>query len=325
MTQLKTTFAGLTLQNPIIVSSSGLTNSAESIKSLENAGAGAVVLKSIFEEQIAAQVEATHDYGSSEASHYLHTYIRAHALNKHIDLIKAAKDSCSIPVIARINCYSNNEWIDFASTMEQAGADALEINILSLQTGKDYTYGSFEQRHIDILRHIKKVVQIPVIIKLGNNFTNPVALINQLQANKAAGIVLFNRFYQPDFNVDKLTITNTNVMSSPTELAERLRWTAIASAQIPTADYAVSGGIHDGQALIKVILAGASAAEICSVIYQKGTKVIKKMKEELVQWMETHRYETITQFKGKLNAATIGDITPFERTQFMKYFSNYEE
>ena len=325
MTQLKTTFAGLTLQNPIIVSSSGLTNSAESIKSLENAGAGAVVLKSTVEEQIAAQVEATHDYGSSEASHYLHTYIRAHALNKHIDLIKAAKDSCSIPVIASINCYSNNEWIDFASTMEQAGADALEINILSLQTGKDYTYGSLEQRHMDIFRHIKKVVQIPVIIKLGNNFTNPVALINQLQANKAAGIVLFNRFYQPDFNVDKLTITNTNVMSSPTELAERLRWTAIASAQIPTADYAVSGGIHDGQALIKVILAGASAAEICSVIYQKGTKVIKKMKEELVQWMETHRYETITQFKGKLNAATIGDITPFERTQFMKYFSNYEE
>ena len=325
MAQLKTTFAGLSLQNPIIISSSGLTNNIDNIKSLEEAGAGAIVLKSVFEEQISMQVKAAHSHGSSEADHYLQTYIRSHTLNKHIDLIKRAKDSCSIPVIASINCYNDNEWIDFASVMEQAGADALEVNILSLQTEKDYTYGSFEQRHIDILRHIKAAIQIPIIIKLGSNLTNPIALINQLQANKAAGVVLFNRFYQPDSDIDKLTITNANVMSTPSELAERLRWTAIASSQIPAIDYAISGGIHSGQALIKAILAGASAAEICSVIYQKGIKEVTKIKDAFIQWMETNHYESISQFKGRLNAASIGDITPFERTQFIKYFSNYEE
>lgn len=156
MAQLTTTYAGLTLQNPIIISSSGLTNSAAKIKELEKSGAGAVVLKSVFEEQINMQAGNMQGYGSPEADDYLGAYVRSHALNEHIALIQEAKKSCSIPIIASINCYSDNEWVDFAVMMEQAGADALEINILSLQTSKDYTFGSFEQRHIDILRHIKR-------------------------------------------------------------------------------------------------------------------------------------------------------------------------
>lgn len=198
MAQLKTTFAGLALENPIIISSSGLTNSAEKIKKLEEAGAGAVVLKSVFEEQINMQAGSMQGYGSPEADDYLGAYVRSHALNEHISLIEETKKTCHIPVIASINCYSDSEWVDFAEMMEKAGADALELNILSLQTDKDYTPGSFEQRHIEILRHIKKVVKIPVIMKLGSNFTNPVSLINQLYANGAAAVVLFNRFYQPD-------------------------------------------------------------------------------------------------------------------------------
>lgn len=325
MVQLKTTFAGLTLENPIIISSSGLTNSVEKIKKLEEAGAGAVVLKSVFEEQITMQAGAMQGYGSPEADDYLGTYVRSHALNEHINLIEQAKKACKIPVIASINCYSDSEWVDFAKMMENAGADALEINILTLQTEKDYTPGSFEQRHIDILRHIKKSVNIPVIMKLGSNFTNPIALINQLYANGAAAVVLFNRFYQPDINIETLTFTNTNVMSNPSELADRLRWTAIASAAVPQVDYAISGGVHCGKGVIKAILAGASAVEICSAIYQYGNKEIATMKNELKEWMESNGYDTLNQFKGKMNANAAGDINPFERTQFMKYYSNHQE
>ena len=191
MTQLKTTFAGLSLRNPIIISSSSLTNSAEKNKKLELAGAGAIVLKSVFEEQIMMEAHHMATYGSPEGDDYLSTYVRSHALNEYISLIEQTKKLCTIPVIASINCFSNSEWTDFARTVEAAGADALEINILSLQTEKEYQYGSFEQRHIDIVSSIKKQISIPVIVKLGSNLTNPIALINQLYANGANAVVLF--------------------------------------------------------------------------------------------------------------------------------------
>ena len=325
MAQLKTTFAGLTLNNPIIVSSSGLTDSPEKIKKLEEAGAGAVVLKSVFEEQITLQAGAMHGYGTPEADDYLNAYIRSHTLNEHISLIEETKKACAIPVIASINCYSDNEWTDFAKLMEKAGADALEINILSLQTEKDYIPGSFEQRHINILRHVKKEVNTPVIMKLGNNLTNPIFLIDQLYANGADAVVLFNRFYQPDIDIDNFTFGSTNRMSTEQELADRLRWTAIASATVPQLDYAISGGIHNGKGLIKAILAGACATEICSAIYQNGSETIKAMLNELTEWMNSKGFHTLTQFKAKMNAKAAGEINPFERTQFMKYYSNYTE
>lgn len=325
MAQLKTTFAGLSLNNPIIIGSSGLTNSVEKIKKLEEAGAGAVVLKSVFEEQISMQVGSMQGYGSPEADDYLGAYVRSHALNEHICLIEEAKKTCSIPIIASINCYSDSEWEDFAIMMEKAGADALEINILSLQTNKEYIFGNFEQRHIDILTHIKKKVSIPIIMKLGSNFTNPIALINQLYANGAAAVVLFNRTYQPDININNLSFTSTNVLSSPHELADRLRWTAIASAEVENIDYAISGGVHCGKDVIKSILAGASAVEICSIIYQHGKTEIENMKNELSAWMNDNGYDTLAQFKGKMNAEAAGDINPFERTQFMRYYSCHEE
>ena len=325
MAQLKTTFAGLTLNNPIIVSSSGLTDSPEKIKKLEEAGAGAVVLKSVFEEQITLQAGTMHGYGTPEADDYLNAYIRSHALNEHISLIEETKKACAIPVIASINCYSDNEWTDFAKLMEKAGADALEINILSLQTEKDYIPGSFEQRHINILRHVKKEVHIPVIMKLGSNFTNPVALIEQLYANGADAVVLFNRFYQTNIDIDNLTFCNTHLYSEENELADRLRWTAIASASVPRLDYAISGGVHNGKGLIKAILAGACATEICSTVYQHGTEIIKTLSDELTQWMDAKGFETLESFRAKLNAKAEGDINPFERTQFMKYYSSHEE
>lgn len=324
MTQLKTTFAGLPLRNPVIISSSGLTNSAEKNKKLELAGAGAIVLKSVFEEQIMMQAHHMATYGSPEGDDYLNTYVRSHAINEYISLIEETKRICTIPVIASINCFSNSEWTEFARMMELAGADALELNILSLQTEKEYQFGVFEQRHIDILSNVKRHISIPVIVKLGSNFTNPIALINQLYANGAAAVVLFNRFYQPDINIESKSYTSGEVFSHPSDLANGLRWTAIASAHVPQVDYAVSGGVHDGEAIVKAILAGASAVEVCSAIYQKGNSTIETMTHELSGWMHKNGYETISEFKSEMNALSTGESSPFERTQFMKYFSSKE-
>lgn len=324
MTQLKTTFAGLSLNNPIIISSSSLTSSAEKNKKLELAGAGAIVLKSVFEEQIIMEAHYMATYGSPEGDDYLSTYVRSHALSEYIALIEQTKKLCTIPVIASINCFSSSEWTDFARTVEEAGADALEINILSLQTEKEYAHGDFERRHIDIMSNIKKQISIPVIIKLGSNLTNPIALINQLYANGANAVVLFNRFYQPDINIDTLTYTAGNVYSTPADLANGLRWTAIASAQVPQTDYAISGGVHDGKAIVKAILAGASAVELCSAVYQKGNPIIAEMTDEVAQWMDRKGYKSISEFKGSMNALSTSNSNPFERTQFMKYFSSKE-
>ena len=324
-TTLQTTFAGLSLRNPIIVSSSGLTDSAAKNQKLCEAGAGAIVLKSLFEEQIMMEVYQHDDPSMSpEAADKLSVYILHHKLGEYLNLIRESKKVCDIPVIASINCYKDDVWADFAKQIEEAGADALEINILALQTDVQYTYGSFEQRHIDILRHIKKTVKIPVIMKLGSNLTNPVALIDQLYANGAAAVVLFNRFYQPDISIDSQSLTHISALSNPHELAERIRWTAIASAEVPQLDYAVSGGIYDGKGIIKAILAGASAVEICSAFYQHGLEEAEAMKQTLAEWMKDKGYESVASFKGKMNACTVGEVNPFERTQFMKYYSEYK-
>ena len=325
MTDLKTTFAGLSLRNPIIISSSGLTNSVGKNKKLAEDGAGAIVLKSLFEEQIMLEAEQLKDPAFyPEGSDYLAEYIREHKLSEYLTLIKESKKVCPIPIIASINCYSDSEWVDFAKQIEEAGADAIEINILALQSDIQYTYGSFEQRHIDILRHIKKTVSIPVIMKLGDNLTNPVALIDQLYANGAAAVVLFNRFYQPDINIEKMLQVSGNVFSNEADLSKALRWIGIASAAVNKLDYAASGGIHSPEGVVKAILAGASAVEICSVLYQNSATIIEEYIRFLNLWMDRKGMETISQFKGILNVNDPKGVNTFERTQFLKYFSSHE-
>ena len=325
MATLETTFAGLKLKSPIIISSSGLTDSAAKNQKLAEAGAGAIVLKSLFEEQI--MMEANHLGDPTmypEGSDYLVGYVRQHKLGEYLDLIKESKKVCDIPVIASINCYQDADWIDFAKQIEEAGADALEIHILALQTDVQYTYGSFEQRHIDILKHIKNTVKIPVIMKLGDNLTNPIALIDQLYANGAAAVVLFNRFYQPDINIEKMTQSAGHVFSNEADLSKALRWIGIASASVNKLDYAASGGIHSAEGVVKAILAGATAVEICSVLYQQSAAVIAEYTQFLNQWMENKGMENINQFKGKLNVNDPKGVNTFERTQFLKYFSSHE-
>ena len=325
MADLKTTFAGLTLKNPVIISSSGLTNSAAKNAKLEAAGAGAIVLKSLFEEQIMMEADRLRNPSYyPEGSDYLAEYIRNHKLAEYLELIKESKKVCTIPVIASINCYTDAEWVDFAKQIEEAGADALEINILALQTDVQYVYGSFEQRHIDILSHIKKTVKIPVIMKLGDNLTNPIALIDQLYANGAAAVVLFNRFYQPDINIEKMIQVSGNVFSNEADLSKALRWIGIASAAVNKLDYAASGGIHSPEGVVKALLAGASAVEICSVLYQNSATIIEEYIRFLNLWMDRKGMETISQFKGILNVNDPKGVNTFERTQFLKYFSSHE-
>ena len=323
MATLKTTFAGLELRNPIIVSSSGLTDSAEKNQKFYEAGVGATVLKSLFEEQIMMEADWLGDPNMyPEGSDYLVEYVRQHKLSEYLELIKETKKVCPIPVIASINCYQDAEWVGFAQQMEAAGADAIEINILALQTGVQYNYGSFEQRHIDILSHIKKTVRIPIIMKLGDNLTNPIALIDQLYANGAAAVVLFNRFYQPDIDIEKMKQISGNVFSTGADLVKSLRWIGIASAAVNKLDYAASGGIHSPEGIVKAILAGASAVEICSAFYQNSYALVAEYTRFLNLWMDRKGMENINQFKGMLNVSDLNGVNTFERTQFLKYFSS---
>ena len=324
MKKLETTFAGLTLKNPFIVSSSNLTNSAEKNKKWEEAGASAVVLKSLFEEEIEAEAAWMQDGVHTEGQDYLLYYHRAHRLEEYLNLIKETKAQCTIPVIASINCYRLTEWTDFAKQIEEAGADALELNIMSICSELDYEYGAYERLHIDIVKQIKRSVSIPVVVKLGKNLTNPIPLINQLYAHGVAGVVLFNRMVTPDINLDKMSYIAGDVFSHPSDLYESIRWIGLASHRVPKLAYAASGGVTDAASMVKAILAGASAVEVCSVLYQKKEKGIQEMLDELEAWMDNNNYAQISDFKGMMNAGKAGGGTAFERVQFFKNFGKYE-
>ncbi len=327
MKTIETTFAGLKLKNPIIVSSSSLTNSAEKNQKLCEAGAAAVVLKSLMEEQIHLDVEGMEDndpfvVGGNDLTAYMLEY----KMDEYFTMIRDTKRVVDIPVIASINAYDESNWVSFAKKIEDAGADAIEINILALQTSLDYQYCAFEQKHINILKLVKNVVNIPIIMKLGDNFTNPVALIHQLRAHGAAGVVLFNRFYPTDINIDKVEQCAGKPFTTEDDLSKALRWTGIASAAVSNYSFAISGGVHNAAGVVKSILAGASAVEVCSAIYQRGNAVIKEMTDGLTEWMNTHTMDDIAMFRGMLNQQYRNEgINTFERTQFMKYYGRFKK
>lgn len=322
MKRLETTFAGLKLKNPIIVASSGMTDSVQKNIKHARAGAGAIVLKSLFEEQIMMEALAQpQDYEHTEGDEYFFAYYRGHKVAQYLDLISQTKAAIDIPVIASINCFSNDTWIEFARELVRAGADALEINILALQTNPDALYGSFEQRHVDILKRLKEVVSIPIVMKLGSNFTNPVALIQQLYREGVSGVVLFNRFYQPDIDIDSLTQTHGSVFTSPSDFANSLRWVGIASAQVEEVDIAASGGVSKSADIIKFILAGASAVQVCSAIYNEGSDFISDSLEVIEKWMNQKKIDKLSDVQGQLNVNNVQGINTFGRNQFLRYFT----
>ena len=324
MKRLKTNFAGLDLRNPFIVSSCNLTNTPEKNKRWEDAGVGAVVLKSLFEEEIEAEADWMQGGVHAEEWDYLKTYQRAHRLEEYLKLVRDTKAVCSIPVIASINCFRATEWTEFAKQIEQAGADALELNIMSVCSEVDDEYGAFERKHVEIVKKIKEAVTIPVIVKLGKNLTNPLLLVHQLYANGASGVVMFNRMASPDIFLKDMSYVKGEILGNPSDLYESLRWVGLASHKVPKMPYAISGGIADGASMVKAFLVGASVVEVCSVLYREGAGAVKNMLSYLKEWMEANGYERITEFRGMMNAGKTGGGAAFERSQFFKTYGKYE-
>ncbi|MCE5204871.1 MAG: dihydroorotate dehydrogenase-like protein [Porphyromonadaceae bacterium] len=324
MINLETSFAGLKLKNPLIAGSSGLTNSIQKIQELEEAGIGAIVLKSLFEEQIENHSEKLlqlSDY--PEAADYIGTYIEMNHVEKYLELIRAAKEVCSIPIVASINCYKSARWVDFARTIQDAGADALELNLFVLNAG-EFNDSYLEDTYVNVVRELKKTIRIPLVIKMAKNISNLPGLVAKLKALGADGVVLFNRFYQLDIDIKSMEITSGPVFSNPADFSDTLRWTAIVSGHVPDFDVACSYGVHTWEDIIKGILAGAGGIQLCSILYEQGPEVIGEILTLMEEWMRQNNYSRIDEFKGKLSYANIESPALYERVQFMKYFSRYK-
>jgi len=322
MNKLETTYLGLKLRNPVIVASSGLTNTVEKIKNLEAKGAGAVVIKSLFEEQINIEAGklATHtEY--PEALDYVNFYSKNNSVQEYLDLIKNAKAAVSIPVIASINCVSSKGWVDFAKRIEAAGADALEINVYILPLDRNASPEKYENIYFDLAEKLKGMLKIPFAFKLSSYFSNLVGFVQKLNV---PGVVLFNRLYAPDIDIDTLKFGAADIFSTPSDIRNSLRWVGIISAKITKTDIAASTGIHDGKAAIKQILAGATAVQVCSTLYKNGIDQLEVIIKDMEKWMSSKGYNSIEEFRGKMSITKIEDPQIYERSQFMKYFSSIQ-
>ncbi|MCD4737015.1 MAG: dihydroorotate dehydrogenase-like protein, partial [Bacteroidales bacterium] len=309
MADLSTKYLGLTLSNPIVVGSSGITNSVKEIKELEKNGAGAIVLKSLFEEQILREAEykmkeaeeSSLLYGRySETLDYIDLHIKEKELTDYLGLIKNLKKEVLIPVIASINCVTAQEWTSFAKQIEQAGADALELNIFIMPFNIDQSCDESETIYYNIIEKIKKEVTIPVSVKISPYFSNLGKVIQNLSEKGADGIVLFNRFASPDIDINDMKVINAAKFSAPEEIINPLRWTAIMAKRV-NCDLAASTGIHDGEAVIKLLLAGANITQVTTAIYKNGPEYIVEMKKTLEDWMDKNGFNYIDQFRGKLS------------------------
>jgi dihydroorotate dehydrogenase (fumarate) len=325
MKNLNTRYLGLNLTSPLIISSSGLTSSIENLKQAEEYGAGAVVLKSLFEEQIVHSIDLMSiPSGYPEADDYIATYIKSQSVDEYINLILKAKKELSIPVIPSINCFSSGTWTEFAKTIAESGADAIEINVFNMPTDRKKSAAETEKVYFDLIENLNKIVKIPVALKIGPRFSNILYMLDQFYVRGIKGAVMFNRFYEPDIDVDKLEIIPASIFSSAEERRYVLRWIAMASAQDFRIDIAASGGIRNGEDAVRYILAGASAVQVCSVLYQKGIPYLKTLNQEIEEWMEKKNFISISDFRGKLNWKNYRRPEVLERTQFMKYFSSME-
>ncbi|MDD2385509.1 MAG: dihydroorotate dehydrogenase-like protein [Bacteroidales bacterium] len=326
MEKLKTNYLGLKLKCPVIVSSSGLTKKIENLIEAEESGAGAIVLKSIFEEQITYEsnkaIDQSHNY--PEVADYIRNYSKHNSLNEYIQLIKDAKKAVTIPIIASINCTSDLEWGDYAKKIEAAGADALELNMNIFPFNPDKKAADIEEQYYKIVESVKKNTKLPIACKLGKNFTNLPYFIKQLNFRGVNSFVLFNKFFEPLIDINKEEITNSAVLSHENDLKISLRWVAIIKGMMPEIEISASTGIHSANACIQQILAGADTVQLCSVLYRKGISEIKPIISDMIDWMDKKSYKYIDDFRGKLSYENIKDPQMYERFQFIKYFANIE-
>jgi len=318
---LSTEYMGLKLRNPIIVSSSKLTGDINNVKKCADMGAGAIVLKSLFEEQLIADSNVLMDqdmkyFWFPEAIDHINKHSKEHGLKQVLEMIREAKRYTDIPIMASINCVSSHEWPQFAKKLEDAGADGIELNIAIFPFDKYMGCNDVCDTYIEILTRVEEFVSIPVSVKMGNYFTNIIQMAHRMDEAGARGIVMFNRYYRPDIDIENETIVRNNVLSSPQEVTKALRWVALLSPQL-NCDIAAATGIHNYQGVVKQLLAGAAATQICSTLFNNGISYIDTLLYDLQKWMQKHKYQSISEFKGKV-ANLEGNTQKFERMQFIK-------
>jgi len=328
MINLNTTYLGLSLKSPFIVGSSGLTGSVANIIDFEKQGAGAVVLKSLFEEQILNEVQYTMkqsdlNYQYPEAFDYISNYCHSNGIDNYLKLIKDSKRAVAIPVIASINCATAGQWMKYAQRIQEAGADALELNIFVLPSDPERTAAQNEKVYFDVLAGVLKYVSIPVAIKLSSHFSGLAETTRRLSWSGAKGIVMFNRFYSPDIDIEHFKLSATHIFSTSDEIYQPLRWVALMS-DLVQCDIAATTGVHDASGMIKLLLAGAKAVEVVSAIYQNGHGFIAEVLAGLQSWMEAHSFEKPSDFIGKMSHKNAGNPVAYERVQFMKHFAGIE-
>jgi dihydroorotate dehydrogenase (fumarate) len=318
---LSSTFMGIKIANPLIVASSGLTNSADKVKECADNGAGAVVLKSLFEEQLITGKSTLVNqdemyFWYPQAMDFVNTMSKEDGITEYLRLIEKAKKSVSIPVMASINCITPGEWPKFAAEIEKSGADGIELNIFIPPTNINITGYKIEETYVDIIHEVRKNVTIPIAVKVGFYFTSLYRMLYKISNLDINSLVLFNRYYRPDIDIDTLRVVAQNVYSSPHEITLSLRWIALLYGKI-NMELVAATGIHDHEGVIKQLLAGANSVQICSTLYKNGTNYLGTLLEGIEKWMTQKGYTNLDSFRG-LVAKNEENTAAFERLQFMK-------
>lgn len=329
MTDLTTTYMGLTLKNPIVPSASPLSKSVSGIARMAESGASAVTLYSLFEEQIDIEALAQHhfleqgSYSYAEALTYFPKSIEYYrGPEDYLDLIRQAKAEVDIPIIASLNGVTPGGWIEYAHMMEQAGADAIECNVYLISTRLDQDAAAVESVYLDVLKAVKAAVKVPVAMKLSPFFSSLPNMAYRLDQAGADGLVLFNRFYQPDLDLEELTVVPNLVLSRSSEMRLPVRWIAILYGHI-NASMALTTGIHTPEDVVKAVMAGADVANVASVLLEQGVDKIADLVGGLQQWMEIHEYESVSQMKGALSQRACPEPAAFERANYMKVLGSW--
>ena len=323
MADISTRFFGLKLKSPVIAASSSMTGHAEQVIKLAEAGAGAIVLKSIFEEEIFHELQEELSLRTSlnsdpEYLDYFDYVIKEETIRKYLNLIIEVKAKTAVPIVASINCVSSSDWTLFARKIEEAGADALELNMFIAPSDVSKSSENHEQFYLETVQRVLQAVGIPVSVKISHYFSNLSGMVKKLAETGIAGITVFNRFYSPDIDIQSETIVVADVLSTPHDYLLPLKWTGILSGQIKI-DLSATSGIHTAETALKFLLSGASAVQIASVIYHEGPSAITRMNQQISDWMDKKGYKSIVEFQGSLSLAATS-AQAWERTQFMKYF-----
>jgi dihydroorotate dehydrogenase (fumarate) len=329
VTDLSTTYLGLRLASPIVASSSPLCESLDNLRRMEDAGAAAVVLHSLFEEQLALESNgldralAEGAESNPEASGYFPD-LKSYNLGPdgYLEHIRKAKAALGIPVIGSINGVTRGAWVRYAKKIEEAGADAVELNVFFIPTDPKLTATEVEQRYCDLVRDVKSAIRIPLAVKVGHQFSAFANLARRLEEQGADGLVLFNRFYQPDLNPDNLEVASALTLSSPYELLLRLHWVAVLYGRV-RADLAVTGGVHAARDVLKAMMAGAAVAMTTSALLKNGIEHLGVIRRDLELWMEKHEYESVRQMRGSLSQRSAANPEAFERANYVKVLSSY--